>query len=270
MSPSEHTDERRQLYAQAAASWPGVVLSEASFQERLSQLENDTGKRAEELAVRDIYLACACLHGVAAAHKHLLALCERVAATIYRASPAPKVEELRQELAALVTAKGESGAVRLSKYTGKSSLYSWLRTCAIRLLPGVSPQEPSEILDEGALEQLVVEALGPASSSERAGVVALAKRSLDQALGTISERGRVVLRQKLALNWSVDQIGAEHGVHRATAARWVESAKDELRNVLLDVLREELGQSSAVFDSICAQISDSLFSTLARHLRQEV
>lgn len=268
--PGSPTDPNvEQLAALAAAQWPEIHADMRGFVQRLELCADAAGLRPSELAVRDLYLAFGVVSGDAAAAKQLVAVCERVAQLVARRGVASKVEELRQDLAALVTSNGESGAMRLTQYVGRSSLFAWLRTCAVRLLPAASALEQTEVLDDIALERFVADALGPASSTERAGVIAMAKRSLDRALAEMSERNRTVLRQKLGMGWSVDQIGEAHGVHRATAARWVESAKDELRADLLDVLRDEIGDE-ALFDSVCAQISDSLFATLARHLRVEV
>ncbi len=269
MSEQTSNDELERLCTAAALTYPGVSLPAEIFRARVDAAALLSSLPAPQLALRDLYLVSAVLERDAVASRHLMSLLARVAAVVCRRAGDLNADELGQDLAALVLGRNESGAIRLSQYSGRSSLYSWLRTCAIRVLPAASLLEQNEVLDEVALEKFVEDSLGPASSNERAGVIAVAKRSLDRALSEMSERSRLVLRQKLALGWSVDEIGSAHGVHRATAARWVEGAKDELRAELTDLLRHEFGDSSS-YDSVCAQISDSLFSTLGRHLRAEV
>ena len=53
--------------------------------------------------------------------------------------------------------------------------------------------------------------------------------ALREAAAALEPRLRAVLAMHFTEDLSIDQIGAVYAVHRATAARWVQRARDEGR-----------------------------------------
>src|SRR5690606_23055138 len=60
--------------------------------------------------------------------------------------------------------------------------------------------------------------------------------ALRTAVLALPERERQALHMHVALDWSVTQIGRAFQVHRATAARWLVSAKEQINRQLLSEL----------------------------------
>jgi RNA polymerase sigma-70 factor (ECF subfamily) len=60
--------------------------------------------------------------------------------------------------------------------------------------------------------------------------------ALRRALAALSPQARNVLRMHVVGRCNIDEIGVAYGVHRATAARWIERA----RGKIYDEVRREL------------------------------
>jgi RNA polymerase sigma-70 factor (ECF subfamily) len=61
------------------------------------------------------------------------------------------------------------------------------------------------------------------------------------ALATLTPRDRVLLRMNVLDGLTIDQIGALQGVHRATAARWVDRARETLSRQIRREFMKKLG-----------------------------
>ena len=75
-------------------------------------------------------------------------------------------------------------------------------------------------------------------------------------------RQRNLIKQSLLDGLTVTQLGTLYGVHRATAAKWVAQAREELRQNTKDVLKAQLGVESVEYRSIMRLIDSNLDMTL--------
>jgi RNA polymerase sigma-70 factor (ECF subfamily) len=75
-----------------------------------------------------------------------------------------------------------------------------------------------------------------------------------------------VLKLHLVHRLSIDEIGRAHGVHRATAARWLERVRDELQAETRRLLRQRLGLDLAGIDSMVALVESRLEVSFRRLL----
>jgi RNA polymerase sigma-70 factor (ECF subfamily) len=66
---------------------------------------------------------------------------------------------------------------------------------------------------------------------------------------------------------SIDALGALHGVHRATCARWIASARHDILAALRKRLRGGLGLDHRDIESAIALVRSRLDLSLSRHLR---
>ena len=66
--------------------------------------------------------------------------------------------------------------------------------------------------------------------------------------------------------WSIDQIGSLYGVHRATAARWLTNAREELGARIRAGLAERLEIGESQVDSIVALVTSRIELSLERLL----
>jgi RNA polymerase sigma-70 factor (ECF subfamily) len=86
------------------------------------------------------------------------------------------------------------------------------------------------------------------------------------AIGSLEARDKSLLRQHLVDGLTIDELAPIYGVHRATAARWVASA----RELLLQRVRREFAERARVSDrelrSVLRLVESRLDLTLQRLL----
>ena len=92
------------------------------------------------------------------------------------------------------------------------------------------------------------------------------KASFAEALGQLGAREQTLLRYHHVDGLNIDEIGAIYRVHRVTAFRWIEKAKEQLVKSTLDTLRVRLKLPSAELDSVLRMIRSQIHLSLVRHL----
>jgi RNA polymerase sigma-70 factor (ECF subfamily) len=90
--------------------------------------------------------------------------------------------------------------------------------------------------------------------------------SLRAAIEALEDRARAVLKYSIVFGWSIDKIGKLYGAHRATAARWLNAA----RELLGDNIRKEVAERCKIepseVDSIVRQVQSQIDVSLLRIL----
>ncbi|HLK92037.1 MAG TPA: sigma factor-like helix-turn-helix DNA-binding protein [Polyangia bacterium] len=213
----------------------------------------------------DLHLAQACAAGEAAAladFERALAAVRPAIATL-GAQPAD-IDEVLQRLRVQMLVGTPPG---IAHYRGSGELRAWLRVVAVR--------EAVRVLTERGHDQLVddtrlLEAYLPAIDGEheliRGELVAAFRAAFDEAIRALPARDRLILRQHAVDDLSIDQIGALHAVHRATAARWIEHAHVELARATERALKARLGGTSAEARSLLRQITSRMDASIHRLL----
>jgi RNA polymerase sigma-70 factor (ECF subfamily) len=245
-----------------ADTWPDVTVSEEAFTAYVRD------RRTPEQCAHDsdLYLACACAQGDAAAlavfERTFFGDVEAVAARFKRA--ALPAEELKQLLRDKLFAQPRP---RILEYSGHGSLRAWFRITATRLALNVAAHAHRERpVDDETLAFL----LGGSEDPE----IGYLKRTYGDAfreafregfLG-LESRERNLLRYAFGKSLTVDAIGAIYDVHRATAARWVRSAVDRLASRVKQALRGRLGLSERENEEILRLIQSNLQITLERYM----
>jgi len=92
------------------------------------------------------------------------------------------------------------------------------------------------------------------------------KAAFAAALGTLGAREQTLLRYHHVDGLNIDEIGAIYRVHRVTAFRWIEKAKDQLVKQTLDTLRARLKLPASELDSVLRMIRSQIHLSLVRHL----
>ena len=87
--------------------------------------------------------------------------------------------------------------------------------------------------------------------------------AVDAQLGA---REQTLLRYHHVDGLNIDEIGAIYRVHRVTAFRWIEKAKEQLIKATLELLRTRLKLPSAELDSVLRMIRSQIHLSLVRHL----
>ena len=129
---------------------------------------------------------------------------------------------------------------KIATYSGRGPLLSWLRLAAVRAGLTLLEQEKAGVhaVSTGS------GAAGSGAASDPLVAVARAhdyeldhlkqqfgpafKRAFNDALMSLPNEDRTILRLHLLEGLNIDQIGALKQVHRATVARWIASAREAL------------------------------------------
>lgn len=234
----------------------------------------ETAADVEALAIGDLFLACACVEGVPGAAETFVAYTSeevrRVAARFARRGTLA-VDDLVQVVMTRLLVSDEDRPARLTLYRGRGSLVSFVKVTAARLAINAVGDRSSE--REEPEEQLFAALVSPGPSPE-ANVVgedvrAHVRAAFVAAVATLEPRERNVLHYSLCDGLSIDVIARMYRVHRATAARWIESARDDLVKRTRAELRRLLSVPDHDVDTILRGGLSRFELSVARILRPE-
>jgi RNA polymerase sigma-70 factor (ECF subfamily) len=255
-----------ELVAAARTMWPGVELDPEIYAafvgERLGDSASAPGSRERAL---ELYLTCACAAGDAAA----IALFERslfpeVDAAARRArADAAIAGDARQELARSLFTGDRPG---VATFRGRGDLRGWMRVTAMHQVLKLMKQRRREVLvdDERFLDALCPPEdpeLGHLRGQFRGPLIA----AFHRAVASLSDEHRALLRLQLD-GITIDQLAAQRGIHRATAARWLAEARRAVRDATGRELAALLGAGTAEAESIIRLASSRLDVSLDRLL----
>lgn len=251
------------ILADARAAWPGVVVDDAPFIRHLALRVRD-GRTLSALKTGDLYLACACADGQRAAldafeHAYLAQL-PSFLGRIDRSTPF--VEEVRQ----LVRERLFVGpSAKIADYSGHGALAAWVRVIAVRtalaLRRGDGRSEPED--EARALAATPDPELDYIKMRYRAPFEA----ALRDALAALDKKDRTFLRLHFVDGLGIDRIGALYQVHRATAARWIATAREALFDRARALLTERLHLRPDEFESLANVMRSQLEVSLHGLLR---
>ncbi|MEO8698468.1 MAG: sigma factor-like helix-turn-helix DNA-binding protein [Kofleriaceae bacterium] len=249
-----------ELIASAHAAWPAVWLDDAVFVAHVRSF----GLAAEDQPhASDLYLACACVHGVAEA----IAAIERVHFTRIRefaaavdSSPA-FVTELAQQLRAKLLV---GPPPRIATYSGRGSLGGWIRVAAVRLARDIGRSERAEANRRDDLEPGTLDPeLGYLKQTYGAAVSTVVQDSL----AALASEDRALLKMHYVDGLTIEQVGTAFGKSRATSARMLAAARMTLVAAIRERLVGVIGVRADEADSLLAFVRSRLDLSLARALR---
>jgi RNA polymerase sigma-70 factor (ECF subfamily) len=253
------------LWEAARMRWPEVDVSLQDFRRFVeARQEEEAGALPTSEIAAELYLACACLAGDARA---LAAIEEKirqdVRPTVLRLGRrGPALEDALQAVRARLLA-GESP--KLGGYKGRGGLSAFLRVVAVRTVLNLG-KERTELADDEAALGLIDERASPELALMKATYAAEFRKALAEAAASLDARERALLRLAFIERLNVDALGELHGVHRATAARWVQHAHEKLAAATRKALRERLAVSATEYDSIVRMIASGFETSLGRYL----
>ncbi len=257
--------------AEARAAWPGLVVDEAAFGAHLLACVDEAAPSLaaalESVRLDDLYLAFACAEGDARA----LAAFARAFAPEY-AAVSSQVQAARispDDLAQMLGARLFSQpSPKIRDYTGQGKLRNWVRVAAVRLCVDASrkqsgrerpmaPEQVPEVVDVGADPEL---AFLKREHREQM------RAAFEEAAGELSPEDRNLLRHHHTRGMSIDQLAAAHGIHRATAARRLQRARELLLEGTRRRLMDRLRVSERELDSVVRAAESQFHVTLERVL----
>lgn len=258
-----------QIARLAAQARPDLAIDEAALAAHLARHPDALPAHAADLA-----LAFACLRGNAQASQELD---RRI-----HAGPLPLVvrqlggrfaaEEIHARLLQrLLMTEGER-LPKLAEYSGKGPLDAWLRAVAYRValnLPSPSAAEREVSLDETLLGDDGKATGHPELDLLRERFRAEFREALRAAVGQLSARDRTLLRLSVMEGLSIDDLGRTFRVHRATVARWIAAARDQIVEGTRKALRDGLKLQPSELDSLMGVAGSRLDASLERLLQSE-
>ncbi len=238
--------------AAARAAWPDVDVPHEVFAAWLAA-------RAPAAHVADLYLACACARGDAAA----LAAFERqgwgaVDSALARlGADASQRDEVKQELRRKLFVGADAA---IADYQGRGELWKWLRAVAVRTWLNLDRRHGRERATGDG--RLFAELAAPGDDPELAHLKRRYRRELGEcfaaALAELADRDRALLRYHAVDGLTIDEIGGIYRVHRTTAFRWIEAARERLSAHTHAHLSRRLGLAGAELASVVRLVRSQL------------
>jgi len=263
-----------ELLASARAAWPRVRLEDAVFLRHLAERlapASEPERTLRALPAADLFLACACVHGDAAAHAALdTHFLPKVASAVARVHPgADAASEVCQVLREKLLTSEAGQPPRLSGYLGQGPLVAWLRAAAVRTALNLrrSAQRQARAEEEALADATLPGGTHPELEHLRQRHRADFQTALAEALAALPSRERTVLRLHLVEGLSLERIGTVYRTHKSTVSRWLARAREEVlegtRSRLAERLRLSSGELHSLLRDVPGQLDQSLSSLLA-------
>lgn len=226
---------------------------------------------AGEQRAADLYLAMACATNDSAAIAHLDAMLPAMIrpALARLGTAASDDDEIVQRVRVALFARTGDRAPGIAGYSGRGELRSYVRAIAAKLaLKRLEREEmPSPDDDSDTLALLPSDSDTPELRLLKERCRGDLKEAFAAAIAELASRDRTLLRQHYVDGLSIDALGALHGVHRATCARWIAAARQDILSALRKRLRSGLGLEQRDVESAIALVRSQLDLSLSRHLR---
>jgi RNA polymerase sigma-70 factor, ECF subfamily len=245
----------QRCFREGSARFPLIEWEERDFLAAWEQYSH-LGFNTER--VEDDYVRLACLRGRPGAAEvldeaYLLPLSEG----INRICQSPDrtdgvLQNLREKL--LLPASS-----RLLAYRAPGNFRAWLKVVATSLALDVARELGIKRRREVELdERLEALAAGPEEQYMRAELREAFRGALRAAVKRLPERERQALRMHLVAGWSTAQIGRVFSVSKATAARWLIAAKDQLHVLLCAELAANHAENALILEDMPSRLDISL------------
>lgn len=214
--------------AAARAAWPTLVWNEADYVAWLAEIGADDAKLAASTPA-EVVLCWAAGRGDPEAQRLFeQSFISQIPAALRRFNDGPAfVDEVAQRMRVkLLVARTPGALAPIAEYAFGGSLAGLVRVAAVRealsLRRGDKPLAPPEALDELPGE------LDPVLRSLKEKYAAEFQLAFVAAASELSTKDRDLLRLSLSVKASIDDIARIYQTHRATAARWLNNARDAL------------------------------------------
>jgi RNA polymerase sigma-70 factor (ECF subfamily) len=260
-----------ELRDRARAAYPDIAVTPEVFAAELARRLGAAASPDQLARVHadHVHLAIACAAGDAAAIRRFEAdFLDEVDASASRLrATKDQADEVRSYMRRIlfVTEPGRPSAA--SEFSGRGDLRSYLRVIATRELVRVINKGRREVAipDDSLLDKL-----SPASSPALGHLRDLYRDDVNAAiraaLASLDEDARALLRYSVIDGWTVARIGALYGIHRATAARRIQTAREELGAAIRTELARRLSISVDEVDSVVRLVQSRIELSLERLL----
>jgi RNA polymerase sigma-70 factor, ECF subfamily len=265
------------IVAQGRAAWPDLSVEAKAVVEFIArQATPDLAETAlDGLRPADLYLACACAHhlpGAISAFDRDYMREVDVALQRMRVG-APRLQDVKQLVRQRLfvgggTAGHPTGPGKIAEYGGRGDLRRWVRSVAVRTCLNELRKGKREVLvdDDQLIAQHAIATDDPEVQYMKRTYANEFRAAFGDALGQLGVREQTLLRYHHVDGLNIDEIGAIYRIHRVTAFRWLEKAKELLVRATLQALRGRLKLPTSELDSVLRMIRSQVHLSLVRHL----
>ncbi|MCH9680170.1 MAG: sigma-70 family RNA polymerase sigma factor, partial [Deltaproteobacteria bacterium] len=219
----------------------------------------------------DLFLAASCAAGNAMAlaqFEERFDVEVRTALARYRDKVVE--EDFRQALREKLFVTASERPPGISQYAGRGELRYWVKMTIVRALTDWMRRRNVRRREVTMSEQTIDVLLAPTTDPEieylKSMYRAEFRSALAETLEQLETRERNLLRYSVADGLSIDEIGVIYRVHRSTAARWLNKARDTLIDGVSERLRRRLAVEPAEFQSILRLIQSRVDVNVAQML----
>src|SRR5258706_14158617 len=239
------------IVAEGRAAWPAVAVDAVDVVAFIArQVTPDLAEAAlDGLRPADLYLAAGCAKQLTSA----IAAFDRdyirevdIALARMRIG-APRLSDVKQLVRQrLFVGGGTAGAPtspgKIAEYGGRGDLRRWVRSVAVRTCLNDLRKGKREILvdDDHLIAQHAISQDDPEVEYMKRTYSNEFKAAFSDALKQLGAREQTLLRYHHVDGLNIDEIGAIYRVHRVTAFRWLEKAKEQLVRSTLELLPAKL------------------------------
>jgi RNA polymerase sigma-70 factor, ECF subfamily len=263
----------RSRWDEARRAWPDLAVRVDAWIAAVAAaiaLADDPLAELAALHVADLYLAQACAAGDARAVAAFEGACgDAVRASLRTMGLSDDViADVAQDVR---TKLFVGGSPRIATYGGRASLRTWVRTVATRAaVSRLRQRAPTAVTDdEAVLAALPTDEPLPDVEHVRAEYGPELKASFEIAMASLAPRERHVLRHHYVDRLAIDEIGALYGVHKTTAFRWLEGARDTLAKRTHAELRRRVPSTPSELASIVRVLQSEIELSLHRVLADD-
>ncbi|MCU0699076.1 MAG: hypothetical protein MUC96_21435 [Myxococcaceae bacterium] len=235
------------LLVAARAAWPELTFDEAAFVEFLAQRRGAVPVHAGDLLLVFLWSV-----GDERAQRHLES--QYLSQLPFIISAVDRTPEFIADVVQEVKAKLYAER-RLLQYAGRGPLGGWLRRAALNTASVLKRPERRQAPADPSTDELVVD---PELAFFKQRYGPHFRQAFVDALAALTPRERTVLRLNSLSNVSIDELGAMYSVHRATAARWVQRAREQVVERTRDLLVERLSLEPAEVGELLAMMRSQL------------
>jgi RNA polymerase sigma-70 factor (ECF subfamily) len=257
----------------AQNAWPDIVLPPETFAAYLAEriaVDDEACRGLAQIRERDLYIACAALAGVPRALELFDRMfLSRISGFISWIDRSPTfTNEVTQTLRVRLLMPSESGRGKLSQYSGRGALDSWLCAAATRTALSLVRAPRAAMVPQDELDILAA-SHDPEMEMLRRQHREAFRAAVQQALRALDPRQRTVLRLHYLEHATFARIGGMFQVHETTAMRWVTQAKKAISKQVQLILRQRLKLSQNGLNSLAQLMQSELEVSLARLLSSQ-
>lgn len=171
----------------------------------------------------------------------------------------------------LLVVHDEAASPKLATYSGRGPLDGWLRVTVARTAITAMRRRGADDDRRDEMNALLSHAAAgdPELEALRNRFAPMLARAIEDAVATLSDQDRVLLRLHFVDGLSINDIAAVYGRHRTTAARHLASVRSAIFGGARERAMKALGIGEAEFGSLMGVLLSRLDVTIRRYLDED-